>query len=71
MIKDYRGYRVEITSESDNGRWEAVARGQPSDAGNANLLVISLLTLGYETAEAAEAAMWEDTKRKIDEILAA
>jgi len=71
MIKDYRGYRVEITSEFDGGRWRAVANLRLRITGSAVSHVVGMLgAASYETGQEAEAVVWENSKRRIDKMLA-
>jgi len=60
LVRRYRGYRVEITSETDNGLAEAVATVQLSDADD----IITLLTVPYENRRSGLSRYVGGSKKK-------
>ena len=61
--KNYKGYRIEMFASLINKEWEAWAT---VFRGGANTL--NLLTVGHDTKDEAQKAMWEEAKRKIVEV---
>ena len=58
-VYSYKGYRIEMFTSLVNDRWQASV----TIRGGADTL--NLFTLGYDTKDTAEKAIWEEAKRKI------
>ena len=69
VTTSYKGYRIEIGTRVESGKWEGWAKITPEASASHSIGALTISKHGYSTREEAESAVWENVKSKIDELI--